>query len=84
MDSKTPYKPLLTFNAKIHVLVQPHLHAASVLQISEDEVDGLHHHLLYLSIALERHVCSKYSLLDRAITPRNKRMQNVNKVASSC
>lgn len=45
----------VALDAQRDVLVQPHLDARPILQIAEDQVDGLHHHLLHLGIALERH-----------------------------
>lgn len=37
-----------TLYLHIPLLVQPHLNLRSILQVSEGEVDGLHHHLLQL------------------------------------
>ena len=38
------------------VICQPHLNASFVLQITEDQVNGLYHHLLDL-LGLVRHLC---------------------------
>lgn len=31
----------------IYLLIKPHLNPRAILQVSEDEVDGPHHHLLH-------------------------------------
>ena len=36
------------FYPHIHLLIQPDLNPRPILQVSEDEVDGLHHHFLHL------------------------------------
>ena len=36
------------FYPHIHLLIKPYLNPRSILQVSEDEIDGLHHHLLHL------------------------------------
>lgn len=43
------------FDAEVYVLVQPHLDPRPVLQVSEDQVDGLHHHLLHFRGSFVRH-----------------------------
>jgi len=35
-------------DAQVHLLVEPDLDAGAVLQVAEDEVDGLNHHFLHL------------------------------------
>lgn len=37
----------VTLDSEIHVLIKPHLHSGPVLEVSEDEVDRLDHHLLH-------------------------------------
>lgn len=44
-----------TFYSEADVLVEPHLDARSVLKVAEDQVDGLHHHLLHLLRPFVRH-----------------------------
>ncbi|GMS89406.1 hypothetical protein PENTCL1PPCAC_11581 [Pristionchus entomophagus] len=41
----------VSLNAVGGVLIQPYLDSCPVLQVSEDEVDGLDHHLLHFSSA---------------------------------
>jgi len=42
-------------NPGVDILVQPHSHNCTVLEVSKDEVDGLHHHLLNLLSAAVTH-----------------------------
>ncbi|GAU97596.1 hypothetical protein RvY_08869 [Ramazzottius varieornatus] len=45
-----------SFDPHLGVLVQPNLHSCFLLEITENQVDGLHHHLLYLVATFERHL----------------------------
>ena len=45
----------MSLDSGVDVLVQPDGDEGSVLQVSEDEVDGLHHHLLNLLSAAVTH-----------------------------
>lgn len=38
----------VTFDAHVDIFIQPNLNLGSILQISEDQIDGLHHNLLDL------------------------------------
>lgn len=58
---------------EVGVLVQPNLHAGPVLEIAEDQVDGLDHHLLHLG-ALERHFGGRFFCL---LFARGEITQNV-------
>merc|ERR1712080_678067 len=45
----------MSFNPGVNVLVEPDGHSGPVLQVPEDQVDGLHHHLLDLLTASVGH-----------------------------
>lgn len=47
----------VALNSEPHVLVEPHLHSGSVLQVSEDQVDGLHHHFLHFLRFISHREC---------------------------
>merc|ERR1719341_1819102 len=49
----------VTLNPCIDILIEPDRDSGPVLEVAEDEVDGLHHHLLNLLAATVAHLFSQ-------------------------
>lgn len=45
----------VSFYSEVNVLKEPHLDPGTILQVPEDQVDGLHHHFLHFLRPLVRH-----------------------------
>lgn len=47
----------VTLDTQWNIFVQPNLNTRTILQVSKNQIDGLHHHFLHLRITFERHFC---------------------------
>ena len=67
------YKPTCDdpFNPGVHVLVQPDHDDRPVLQVSEDKIDGLNHHLLNLLLATVAHLVCKIININKLSLNKN-------------